>query len=143
MVNLKCSWPECEYETGDIEAEAVAVQILSIHNEVHKAQPIPLQPANGTKEKIRRPTITSNSTMELWNFFLSRWNRYKKILHDDAENITVQLLECVDEELLFDLHRNYADNLDEMPEKQLLESIKRLAVKSENTLISRVNMHKG
>ena len=142
MVNLKCSWPECEYETGDIEAEAVAVQILSIHNEVHKAQPIPLQPANGTKEKIRRPTITSNSTMELWNFFLSRWNRYKKILHDDAENITVQLLECVDEELLFDLHRNYADNLDEMPEKQLLESIKRLAVKSENTLISRVNMRK-
>ena len=52
---------ECQYETGQIEAEAVQFRFYKSIN-----APIPLQPqaANSTKEKISRPTITSNGAVE-------------------------------------------------------------------------------
>ena len=141
---LTCSWPNCAYTTQEVESDALAVQLLMLHAEIHKqpAAPPPQVNTASVREKIRRPTIDSGSPLEMWTFFLSRWSRYKKINEIQDESIPCQLLECLEEGLLLDLHRNYGSTLDTMQEQQLLAEIKRLAVKTESTIISRVNMRR-
>ena len=127
-----------------METDALAVQLLMLHNDQHKQAAAPPPPVNtaSVRDKIRRPTIDSSSTLEIWTFFISRWTRYKKINEIQPESIPCQLLECLEEGLLLDLHRNYGSALDTMQEEQLLAEIKRLAVKTESTIISRVNMRR-
>ena len=58
----------------------------------------------------------------------------------DDNDVPGQLLECANEELLLNLHRSKGAALDTMDEEALLKEIKRLAVKVESTIISRVKM---
>ena len=143
MPSLGCSWTDCAYKTEDVDA-TLAVQLLTLHTDSHRlaaAQPPPVH-APPVREKIKRPSIEPGSTLERWNYFISRWTRYKRMSELAAGVLAGHLLECCDEELLMDLHRNNGAALDNMDEKHLLDEIKRLAVKTESTIISRVNMRR-
>ena len=141
MPIFECSWTNCEYRTEDVEA-AVAVQLLALHTESHKvANPQPAQITTSAQEKPRRPLIESETTLERWNYFLSRWNRYKG-LANITENVQSHLLECVDDDLSLSLHRNYGDTINNLTEDQLLDEVKRLAVRGESTIISRVTLRR-
>ena len=143
MPSLSCSWADCGYKTEDVGTDVLAVQLLALHAESHRPAGNPQQ-ANtpAVREKIKRPTIDSGSTLEQYNFFTTRWSRFKKISDLSVGDVSLQLLECCQEELLLNLHRNFGTTLDSMDEKKLLEVIKQLAVKSENILISRLNMRR-
>ena len=142
MPSFKCSLTDCTYATEDTET-TVAMQLLTLHTEAaHRpANHTPAQvTAPPVREKVRRPSIESGSTLEKWNFFMSRWQRYKKMSDMKDEAVSCQLLECLEEELLLNLHRSKGTTLDTMDEDTLLKEIKRLAVKVENTIVCRVKM---
>ena len=53
----------------------------------------------------------------------------------------VQLLECCDEQLRKYLTQNAGGSLSNKPEQEVLKAIKRLAVREENCMVARVQLH--
>ena len=149
MTILTCPRTGCTYATEDLDA-AVAVELLKIHAGEHPPATAP-QPATppppaaqppraAPAEKVRRPSVESGITLERWTYFVSRWARYKRLSDIQADVVGAHLLECCDEDLLLDLHRSNGDKLDTMNEADLIAEIKKLAVRGESQLISRVNL---
>ena len=64
MPVIACPIDGCVYTTGDVDA-AVAVALLTVHNNVHVNAPraAPRRRA----PKIQRPVISRGSTEENWN----------------------------------------------------------------------------
>ena len=88
-------------------------------------------------EKPKRPVITSGLTQERWSYFTTKWHRYKIMTRlSDSESVS-HLIECCDDDLQMDLHRLLGADIINQSENYLLAEIKKLAVKEENTLISR------
>ena len=71
---------------------------------------------------------------------MTRWTQFKNIAGIANETLVENLLECCDEDLRFDLHRNLGSSILSMTEAAVMNEIKRLAVLEENTLISRVTL---
>ena len=88
-------------------------------------------------EKPKRPTIGVGTTLEKWNYFKARWERYKSMTNIQGAQIVSHLLECCDEELQLILHRLMGSDLTSKTEKELLEIIQKYAVTEENVLICR------
>ena len=138
---IECPKSGCDYATTDMDP-ALAMQLLTMHDANHQTQTgggATPKPAPST-EKPKRPTIEAGISLEKWVYFLSRWSRFKRLSNITDDMIPAQLLECTDEELSLDLHRNNGKKLDDMTEDQLLKEIKRLSVRGESELISRVNL---
>ena len=140
MPIIPCPRTGCTYESPDLDA-AQSLKLIEIHAGEHANATLPAaQQPTSKVEKIRRPAIEAGVTLEKWVYFLSRWTRYKKLSEVKEDMTAAQLLECADEELLLDLHRNNGDRLDNMTEEQLLKEMRSLAVKGESQIISRVNL---
>ena len=110
-MKLPCSWTGCAYVTPDL-ADALAVQMIGYHADTHKPPPPApqaLAPAPAVREKVKRPSIEAGSSLEKWTYFKSRWNRYKQLANIDDNIVPGHLLECCDEDILLDLHRNHGD----------------------------------
>ena len=71
---LTCPRDGCGYKTEEVDA-AIALEILKLHAEGHRIAPATT--TNPVTQKIRRPSVESEITQEKWNYFTSRWNRYK------------------------------------------------------------------
>ena len=135
MVKLPCGNTTCQYETPDLEMEA-AMLIFKSHLTTHTeavARP------SGRAERMKRPPITTEISMQDYSFFLRNWALYKKYL--DKEEITTELLACCDEELRGNLFRTHS-KIEESTEKEVLEAIKTLAVKKESVIVAQVNHFK-
>ena len=130
MPEIECPRTACAYKTPDVDV-AAAMQLIQIHAGEHGAAAAPAQAVQQAPEKLRRPHLEAGGCQEMWTYFKSRWSRYKKLSQIAGDTITGQLLECLDEELLLDLHRNSGDKLDTMTEDQLLTEIEMLAVRGE------------
>ncbi len=48
---------------------------------------------------VRRPEISTGGSTEGWHYFLTRWRAYASAVHLSAEDIPVQLLECLEPNL--------------------------------------------
>ena len=83
-------------------------------------------------EKVRRPTITSAGTSEEWSYFITRWQDYAEATRVEGKDKVIQLLECCDEQLRKDLTRNAGGSLTNKPVEEVLQAIKKLAVREEN-----------
>ena len=59
----------------------------------------------------------------------------------ELKDRVIQLLECCDDELRRDLTRSSGGSLTSKDEKTVLESIRKLAVRTENTMVARVALH--
>ena len=147
MVIYRCPRADCQYSTEDLEP-AQAIIFLQIHGSEHqnlvpapRGNPAPAAQVVSS-EKVKRPSVEPGITLERWNYFTSRWSRFKRLSNLDDAIVTAHLLECCDDELMLDLHRNNGDTLDTMNEENLLAEIKRLAVKGESQIISRVNLRR-
>ena len=140
MVVFQCPRTGCEYKTDDLDP-AQAIVFLQIHAAEHQT-PVAAPTPPPAAEKVRRPTIEPGISLERWTYFVSRWTRYKRLSGRTGDTVTAHLLECCDEELLLDLHRNNGDTLDTMSEDNLIAEVKRLAVHGESQIISRVNLRK-
>ena len=63
-----------------------------------------------------------------------------------ATNVTgkdkvIQLLECCDEQLCKDLTRNAGGSLTDKSATEVMEAIKKLAVREENTMVARAQLN--
>ena len=134
MPVVHCPILGCDYVTDDVDAAIVAA-LITVHSMAHAPGP------SAKIERVRRPTITLAGTSEDWAYFLSRWTDYVAATKLEGRSKVVQLLECCDEPLRKDLTRTNGNTLTELTEDQVLTAIKTLAVREENTMVARVNLH--
>lgn len=148
MPKFRCPYPECTYETEDV-TDGLATVLLSVHSAgTHTAQPHttatiqPQVPKTAARvEKVRRPTVTAAGSSEDWAYFLTRWQDYVEATKIEGKDLIIQLLECCDEQLRKDLTRNAGGSLTNNTANDVLAAIKKLAVREENTMVARVQLH--
>ena len=136
MVILTCGNNTCQYATADVEiggATALLNSHITQHNSNSNQSTARL---TGRAERMKRPSITTETSMQQYSFFLRNWTLFKKYLNE--EEITTELLACCDEELRGNLFRAHI-SIENSTEKVVLEAIKSLAVKSESIMVARVN----
>ena len=104
MPKHRCPYPECIYETDDVE-DALAAVLLTVHsNGSHTNTPATTTASKA--EKVKRPTVCRGGTSEDWSYFLSRWKDYVDATKITGQDKVLQLLECCEERLRKDLTRN-------------------------------------
>ena len=142
MPKYRCPFPECSYDTDDVE-DALAAVLLSVHSKgVHTSTE-----NSGTQhtiaakiEKVRRPTISAAGTSEDWTYFQTRWKEYVDATKISGKDKVIQLLECCDENLRKDITRNAGGSLAEKTVEEAMAAIKKLAVREENAMVARVQL---
>ncbi len=144
MPIVKCPIESCEYETPDVDP-VVAAALITTHATFHQGPSLPTLSAR--VEKVKRPSISSaGTTTEDWLCFKSRWADYVKATRLEGTDRVIQLLECCEEQLRKDLTRNAGGTLTTLTEDQVFAAMKSLAIREENTMVSRVtlqNMRQG
>ena len=136
MPAISCPYPECTFKTEDVDA-AIVAGLLNIHAMTHS----PTVNTAAKLEKVRRPVIRTDGTTEDWEYFLKRWADYKTATKLDGTDLILQLLECCDESLRKDLTRSTTGSLSTKTEKDVLSSIRKLAVREENAMVSRYKLY--
>ena len=132
MPSTACPIAGCDFVTADVEDSAERIALLTIHATTHNSSAITAKP-----EKVSRPKISSGSSSEDWQYFVQRWDDYKAAIKIFGSDIKMQLLECCDESLRRDLHRS-DKSISGKEEKAIRATIRKLAVREENTMVSRV-----
>ncbi len=131
MVVIRCPYPECEFETPDIDVigAAGASTTLDIHARVHPLATAAVAPQPPTPKipSLERPKIQLNSSPEEWNAFVRRWKTYKSGSHINDNVAPGQLLECTSKELgniVLRAHPNFTSK----PLDEVLPLLRSLAV---------------
>ena len=96
---------------------------------------------NTKLERVRRPTISAAGSSEDWSYFLTRWGDYVAATNVAGKEKVIQLLECCDEQLRKDLTRNAGGSLTDKTADEVMAAIKKLAVREENAMVARVQLH--
>ena len=133
MPSTACPIAGCDFVTADVPDAAERIALLTIHATTHNNT----TPTAAKPEKVSRPKVASGSSSEDWQYFVQRWADYKAATNIYGSDIKMQLLECCDESLRRDLHRS-DKTISSKSETSILSAIKRLAVREENTMVSRV-----
>ena len=126
--------------TEDFDAILVA-SLLNLHCTDHATRTACSTTTTPQVEKVRRPTIWPAGTSEDWSYFQSRWSEYNAATKIQGNDIVIKLLECCDEQLHKDLTRNAGGSLSGQPEATVMAVIRSLAVREENCLVARVQLH--
>ena len=134
MPAVQCPVEGCDYVTDDLDAVIVAALITA-----HSAEHARAAPAAPT-DRIKRPAIAAGGTSADWSYFTTRWREYVKATRLKGADIAIQLLECCDDTLRRDLTRSARKSLADLPESDILDAIKKLAVREENPMVARVTL---
>ena len=140
MPSIQCPVAGCTYATEDVDA-TLAASLLNLHCTHHATRAAPSTTTTPQVEKVRRPNISPAGTREDWSYFQSRWSEYKAATKIQGNDIVIQLLECCDEQLRKDLTRNAGGSLSGQPEATVMAAIRSLAVREENCMVARVQLH--
>ena len=134
---LNCEVNNCAWKSPLGSLDTV-VKLLDIH--VNSTHLFGQKSTSSKPEKAKRPEIGAEISDEDWNYFLSRWNYYKKATNLSGEDVTLQLLECCCEELRRNHHRNHpVEQI--VSEETLLAQIKKVAVRIKNRAVNRVKLN--
>ena len=135
MTKIQCPIANYTYETPD-HSDAIVAALLTAHATCHNNQ------ASISKNaKMKRPSITNGGTSEDWKYFTTRWNEYVQATRITGTDQVIQLLECCEEELRKNLTRTCGGALINKPIEEILASIKSLAIREENVMLSRVTLY--
>ena len=72
---------------------------------------------------------------------MTRWTDYAEATKVQGKDKVIQLLECCEEQLRKDLTRTAGGSLTNKTAEEVLEAIKKLAVREENAMVARVQLH--
>ena len=129
MVKVKCSVPNCQFETDDA-SEALVIAILTNHGLAHQnSQPVSTAqaPVAPRGPKLERPKVDIGVTTEGWNVFVRRWDVFRSGSGIDEASAPSQLFQCAGTELGDSLLKaNPKAASDTLPE--LLAAMRSLAV---------------
>ena len=135
----ECPFSDCTFSTKDVSDELAAVTLRIHADDKHSYHRLSHKPAK--VESVRRPVISAGGTTEEWAYFQTRWADYKAATQIQGIDLTVQLLECCDEDLRKGLTQAAGGTLTNKSEETVLECIKALAVRRENIMVARVTLH--
>ena len=145
MTKLSCPVPNCTWESQDFPPEfaAAANTALEFHlKHVHPpTQPV-VQAPSASVLKLKPPHISASSSPDQWSAFKRQWSMYKVGMAIQPPMVSTALFHCCDDDLRTDIMRDVQDDVASMPEDDLLNAIKRLAVKEESTLVHRIKLGK-
>ena len=139
MPSLNCPFPDCKWKTDDLPdtfASALLEQLKMHERASHTAAPTP----KPHKLNIDPPKIDVGASPEEWQSFIRQWTMYKNGTLIPVEQVATALFYCCSEGLRLDIMRDLQDDVAKMTEKELLENIRRLAVKEESILVQRIKM---
>ena len=141
MPAVPCSHaPGCSYVTDSEATIGEAIVLLQMHEKAkHEQQTV--SNSSVKADKVRRPTITGGGSSEDWQYFVTRWEEYAAATKLSESDKVLQLLECCDEQLRRDLTRAAGGTLSSKPEDEVMEAIRKLAVREENTMVGRFTLH--
>ena len=90
----------------------------------------------GKPDRLPRPTLGEGITESDWLHFCDKWSRYKRstLAGADSELISDQLWACCEEDLERAVYNSGVTS--KTSETELLEVMKKLAVRSQNTLVN-------
>ena len=137
MPKQSCPYPNCDFSTGDV-TDDLASTLLKLHADGYHTKPVQ---QTAKVESVRRPIINAAGTSEDWSYFITRWKDYKTATKISGIDMVIQLLECCEEDLRKDITRAAGGSLTDKSEDEVLEWIKMLAVKQENVMVARVELH--
>ena len=149
MAGIPCSAPACEYNTDSQVPSDTGLQdkiaLLQIHKDTVHATPVQPQGAPHAASthwaKLDLPKLSAGSSQESWELFLRTWEIYKTGMNIPNTHATVYLFNCLDQDLSDDIMRaNPSTQINAMSEKDLIASVKSLAVKMESKLVHRIRM---
>ena len=137
MPKHKCPFPQCTYETDNVE-DSLAAVLISVHsNGTHTTT----TQATAKAEKVKRPSLSLAGSSEEWSYFLTRWKDYTEATKIKGKDEVPQLLECCDEQLRRDVTRNAGGSLANQNIDKVMKAIKKLAVKEEDAMVARMKLH--
>ena len=145
MPRYKCPYPECTYETDEAEGQ-LAATLLSIHSAgAHNHTQVGGGATNATSQSQNRESPTPNSVRSGLERGMVVLRNPMGGLRGSPENYRERqsntVLECCDEPLRKDLTRNAGGSLTNKSVEEVMAAIKRLAVREENTMVARVQLH--
>ena len=151
MAGIPCSDPACGYNTDSQVPSDTGLQdkiaLLQIHEDTVHASPAQPQgaphaaSASTHRAKLDLPKLSAGSSQESWELFLRSWEIYKTGMNIPNTQATVYLFNCLDQDLSDDIMRaNPSTQINAMSEKDLIASVKSLAVKMESKLVHRIRM---
>lgn len=94
--------------------------------------------ASAKMEKLRHSFIALAGTAETWSYFLTCWGEYKRGTKLVGSDVVTQLLECCEEDLRKDLPHAAGKSLVDSDKKDVLSTMRALAIHAENTKVARV-----
>ena len=133
MPSTACPIAGCDFVTADVQDAAERIALLTIHATTHNNTAV----MTAKPEKVSRPKIANGSSSEDWQYFIQRWGDYKAATKISGNDIKIQLMECCEESLRRDLHRS-DKSISSKDENVISSAIRKLAVREENTMVSRV-----
>ena len=80
--------------------------LISTHAKKHDTAVTPAK-----AEKMKRPTVLSAGTSQVWTYFLSRWKDNVDETKIEDKELIIQLLECCNDTLCRDLTRAQGGSL--------------------------------
>ena len=110
MAGLKCGTDGCEFVTEDGTLDQ-KLKHLELHTlQTHRA--VQQQRQQSRPNKIETPKLKMGIGPDDFNFWLGRWNHYKRVNRlDAAQDIRDQLVNCCETELYRDLHNTLGTSL--------------------------------
>ena len=143
-----CEVSGCEYKTPtgltshDQQFTDIRLHLVMAHPQAAAVLATVISPeAGGSQsqssvkaEKLSRPTLEEEISEVDWNFFLGEWKRYKRSTGLTGQSITDQLWACASANMKKRCHQSGAT--DQTEEAELLETMKKLSIKAQNTLVN-------
>jgi len=139
-IALSCEFSECPWKSPDGDLNIV-VKLMEMHYAAKHATPKVAKVSAAKVEKAKRPEIAAEMSDEDWNYFLCRWDAYKKATYLEGDDTLLQLMESCCEQLRRDHHRNYPNSQASSTEESRLAEIKQIAVRAKNRAVNRVKLN--
>ena len=140
MAPVSCPYADCTWASDEQDKALLAVLLQMHERSAHPAASVAAGPAAARTEKVKRPTVAGGGTEEEWAYFIQRWTIYKSATRIAGSDVVYQLLDCCEELLRRDLSRTFGD-MSACDESKVLSNIKSLAVRAENVLVARDELH--
>ena len=139
-----CPVPDCDYRTPNtLPTYEMVYKDLDLHTryghpEVQQPSATP-QAGGGAgggpkPDKLPRPTIGEGASQSDWMYFKNGWDRYKRYTHLEGQTAVDQLWACASDELTRSVYDSGVS--DNCTEADLLQSMRKLAVRAQNTLVN-------
>ena len=142
---MKCLKTGCEWHTPqNCPTWANQIELLKIHTNVEHPQAVPVAGASagagtGVKsEKLPRPTLEEEISESDWNFFNSKWRRYKRATKLEGQDVVDQLWACMSDGLERQCH-DHGASADTTTEQQLLDLMRAFSLRGVNKLCNVVD----